>query len=414
MKPVKKLFLLWALTSGLFVGAMASECNADRFQLKDGRILTGKVVHSDKVTEGQKEETRLAIEVEPGVLVRVYESDLASSGGHVKLDPREEEYLKAIAKLPETAEDHYRAAQWCAKQGLRDLAQAHYLRVIELDPNHKLARAAVDHTLSSDTGRWIRREDQMSERGKVYYKGKWTFPEYIPMDDQAEKDKQEQLALQKNISRWHTDALRGSDDKVRQAFEQIMAIDNPLASEYIGQLLLDKQKGGLQSATPQLKLAYVSVLAKFNLPAAIVPLARASVTDADQSVRTACLDALSRQGRLVAIQVILPLLRSRNNEQVNLAGYALGQLGASEAILPLVEALVTRHEFQGSSADTYSTGGLSLGGPRKKVLDLENQSVLSALTQITEQGSFGFDKAQWKSWYASVYAPPADDLRRDP
>ncbi len=396
----------------LAVLTFTSPARADRFELKDGRILSGKVVHTDTHNDGQREQTRLAIEIEPGVLVRIYQSDLAR-GGQVKTDDREEEYRKRVATLPETADAHYRMAQWCTEQGLRDLSRAHYMRTIDLDPNHKLARAAVDHTLSSATGRWIKREDQMAERGRIYHQGKWQYPEYIPMDEQAELEKKERAALQKEINRWHNDFLRGTADKAQQAAVQLSALDNPLAIDYVTQLLLGKQKGGVSPATPALKLLYIAFLSRFDAPLAAVPMARVSVMDADQSVRVAALDALTRQGRTAAIPVIASYLRSPNNTVVNRAGYALGQLNAIEVVLPLVDALTTKHEFQGAANDTYSGGGLALGGSKKQVVELKNESVLAALSQVTGQGQLGYDKSSWRAWYASVYAPPADDLRRD-
>lgn len=393
---------------------LADRCCADRFQLKDGRVLTGKVVRTDTISEEQKEETRLAIEVASGVRVDVYESDLSRSGGHLKTDPREEEYRQKITRLSDTADAHYKAAQWCTQQGLRDLARAHYFRTIDLNPNHSEARAAVGYTKSSDTGRWVKRENQMHERGKILHKGKWIFPEYIPMDYSNQQQQQELAALKKNINRWHSEVLRDHAGKGSQALAQLEQLDDPLAIEPIGQLLLNRQRGGLAPASPTLKRTYVAFLARFDQPAAIVPLAHACVADNDPTIRNAALDAIGSRGRNVAIPVLTSYLRGRNNELINRAGFALGQLGASEAILPMIDALITRHEFENSTSDSYSPGGLAVGGSKKRIVDLENESVRSSLTQITGQGALGYDKTQWRNWYASVYAVPAGDLRREP
>jgi hypothetical protein len=43
----------------------------------------------------------------------------------------------------------------------------------------------------------------------------------------------------------------------------------------------------------------------------------------------------------------------------------------------------------------------------------QNASVLGTLAQLTGQ-NYDYNQSQWLAWYASVYAPPAGDLRRDP
>jgi tetratricopeptide (TPR) repeat protein len=403
-----------AMVALAFLFGVVNTAWADRFQLKDGRSLSGHVVHTESTTSEKSQESRMAVEISPGVLVRIYSSDLARSGGHVKGDAKEQEYRKRIANLPDTAEAHYQAGQWCSQQGLRELARAHYLRTIDLDPNHKLARAAVEHVINSATGRWSRREDLMMERGKVYHQGRWQFPEYIPMDEQVEIEKKQKAALQKEISRLHNDALRGTPDRATQAVTLIRQLNDPLALDYISQLVLDRQKGAVSAATPELKQVYIAALSNFELPQAFICLAHASVSDADQRVRAAALDVLKRKGRETAIPVIASYLGNRNNQLINQAGYVLGQLNAHEALLPLIDALVTRHEVQPTEAPTYTPGGLVTGGQKPQLVAVENESVRAALAQITGQGNLGSDKAAWRAWYASIYATPADDLRRDP
>lgn len=401
--------------TALFFFGICSPSLADQFRLKDGRVLEGKLIRTDTVKEGDKEVTRLAIEIEPGVLVRIHQSDLARSG-YLKPDPKEEEYRQQVAQIEETADAHYQMARWCTEQGLRSQSRAHYLRTIELDPNHKLARAALDHTLSAATGRWIKREDEMAERGKIHYKGKWQFPEYIPMDETLEQEKLQRASVQKEINRLHSDFLRGNPAKAQEAVQLLSQIDNPLAIDFVSQLLLDKQRGGVLKATPALKQIYITLLARFDSAEASIPLAHLSVIDSDQTVRVAALDVLAKQGRQYAIPVISSYLRSKNNEIINRAGYALGQLSSREAILPMIDALVTRHEFQGPANNNFNPGGggLSMGGPKKQMVDMNNEGVLAALSQVTGQGQLGYDKARWRAWYASLYGPPVDDLRRDP
>lgn len=86
----------------------------------------------------------------------------------------------------------------------------------------------------------------------------------------------------------------------------------------------------------------------------------------------------------------------------------------------MIEALVTKHKQQvGGGAGispvfTPDAGGLSMGGSPKVVnRDLENPSVLAALTAIHPGVNFGYDKAKWKAWFADSNTPKNVQLRRD-
>ena len=65
-------------------------------------------------------------------------------------------------------------------------------------------------------------------------------------------------------------------------------------------------------------------------------------------------------------------------------------------------------------------GGLTLGGSKKKVkVDKNNPAVLDALVQTAANvgltnGGFDYNKDRWFAWYASRFAAPVADLRRDP
>lgn len=409
-----RVAILAPMAVGLILFLKPAEASADTFRLKDGRVITGKLVRTYTTNDGQNDVTRLAVEIEPGVLMGILQTDLLRSGGHLKESEKEEEYRQRVAQLDETADAHYQMGQWCAENGLRSLARAHYLRTVEFNPNHKNARSALEHTLSPTSGRWVKREEQMAERGKIYYQGKWQFPEYIPMDASLDQEKKDRAAIQKEISRLHNDFLRGSSEKSQLAAQQLSQLDNPLVIEFLSPLVLGKQRGGIAPATPALKQIYISVLSRFDTPQVAIVLATLSVVDTEQTVRIAALDVLARQGRAWAIPEIASYLRNKNPELINRAGLALGHLNAREAILPMIDALVTKHERQVQPLNNFSPdSGLSMGGPTKQVIELRNESVLAALSQITGQGQLGYDKALWRAWYASMYAPPADDLRRD-
>ncbi len=73
------------------------------------------------------------------------------------------------------ADDHYRLAMWCRRNGLGKRATAHLDRSLELDPDHANTRATLGHVKYKDV--WLSRGDalnaRMAERGFVRYQDRW-------------------------------------------------------------------------------------------------------------------------------------------------------------------------------------------------------------------------------------------------
>lgn len=393
---------------------------ADQFTLRDGRVLTGKLVSPpekiDKVNPDKKSaptDLRMIVEIEDGVQVVIHKSDLVLNG-HREIDPREEKYQQQAKGMRQSAETHYNVARWCSTEGLRELAKAHYLRAIELNPDYSEARSAVEHK-QSDSGRWIRVEDHMHRMGKVEVGSKWIYPEYAIEDmRQAEEDKNVK-AIKKEIEAFHQAFLKGSP-KLDQALAAVEQLNDPVAIEVFAGKLSEKVVAGKKPIPDPLKLVYIRLLSKFDNATAINAIAISCIFDSSEPIRNAALDLLLKNGRGRAIDRIRGLLNARtsSNETINRAAFALGKLDASEATLDLINALVTKHEVAvRPQADLYSTEGTAMGGPKKAMVDFKNENVRNALSQITGQGSLGYDKAAWLTWFANIYASPVDDLRRD-
>ena len=117
-------------------------------------------------------------------------------------------------------------------------------------------------------------------------------------------------------------------------------------------------------------------------------------------------------------------LNSKNNDMVNRAGYALGEVGLPEAIPALISKLVTNHKIQVSSGappgqtsaafdKNGGGGGFGVTGKAQYVdQELQNPKVLSALEKLTKQ-SFGYNEPAWSNWYASRQKRAIPAGRRD-
>lgn len=401
-------FLLFVLVSCI---AASTSAVADTFRYKDGRVITGTVRNESSVKSGEDQVKAYVVEIEPGVMVQVLQNELEYNG-HERLSEPRQAYVSNVGNMEQTVEQHFLAAGECLKHGLTDLAQAHYRRVLDLDPDNNRARDAAGYDKDRN-GRWVKKDVVMGDRrGKVLYKGRWRFPESVAIEQSKEEAKQKLAEATKDLIRWHRAALAGTGRRYEEAIQGLQTINDPLTASTIADFLLDTRK----PAPLNLRLLYVRLLAKFQTYDAARGLAQASMLDPQSQVRNACFDALSNFGREVAIPLYISYLASDSNQLVNIAADGLGQLRADSAVLPLINALTTTHSTTvGSDATNASptSGSFSVGGKKTIQVPVQNQSVLGTLAQLTGE-HYGFDQERWMAWYARTYAPPAGSLKRDP
>lgn len=399
------------LTTSVVLLVQAVPASGDVFRYRDGRVIAGTVKSQETETIDQAPVRVWAVEVEQGVYIRVLESELARNGYVPMSEPRKQ-YALNVSTVEQTVATHAALAGECLKLGLPDLAQAHYLRILDLDPQNSPARVATGYKRDANQ-RWVKEEVVMGgNRGKVLYKGRWKFPEVIAIDQQRDEAKEKVLAASRELSRWHSIALTGSGSRLQEAMQNISQTNDPLTAGTIMDFLSDKR----HTLPVELRLLYIDVLSRFELPAVAQFLARTSMSDASDVVRNRCLSALGNYGREAAIPIYLGYLKSKSNAQINSAAFGLRQLQAEGIFFPLLGALTSQHLQQpgGSGMNASPTSGsFSTGGGKPVQVEVQNQEVLNALTAMTGQ-NHRFDRSAWTAWYASVYAQPAGDLRRDP
>lgn len=400
--------LLAIVLASVFV-QMYAIARADQFLFKDGRFLNGKIVSRQEVATANPDkkssltDEELVIEVEPDVLVTIRKSELALDGIRVK-DPGLKTYEDGTTRIQNTVESHMAAVKWSAQHGPKELQNAHYLRILDIDPSNKDARAALGHV--NQSGQWERLEDRMQRMGKVKVKNQWVYPEATEISEEDLEKRRKEFKVMTNIT----------NSNASQAMAKIEKVDDPLLTDAISDRLADRNK----LAEP-IKLFFIAQIARQPTAKGIRALVACSL-DPSVPVHNAALDALIHakepEIRQAAVQLLIRLgLASSDNAQINAAGYALGKLEAEDAVLALINKLVTRHEIIiANEGNTYSDSGtFSYGnqGPKKSVVSAKNPEVLGALAQITGQGQLGYERAEWMKWYASVHAKPVEDLRRD-
>jgi hypothetical protein len=388
-----------------------SQTVADEFKLKDGRTLVGQLKMGPKADSPQ-----WTVELQSGVLVRFPSSQLETNG-HLKTDERNEKYKQALQKVEATAESHAALAGWCSKNGMKDQELAHYRRALDFNSDFAPARSRLGYT-KDNSGRWVERDEFMTEgKGKVKVGGKYVYPEVYAFDDAKE-------TLKKNAGKWNRQIdnlqreILAKNSNSEKALAELMQIDDPYAASVLGSKLLAPK-------TPtRLKLIYIQMLSQFQTSDAVAALVEATLQDDDPQIRNKCLESLAVYGRDYAIPSYIGELRRLANRtldnsspmvRLNRAAVGLNYLKAENAVLALIEVLVTKYKMTRKQQDQInSSGATTFGGKPETTIELsQNQDVYNALVTLTRQ-NFLYDKQRWLNWYASMFAAPMGDLRRDP
>lgn len=376
---------------------------ADEFQLVTGGVLTGDLLNPDESPRRQyvikTVSGRLVLEAKQVVRVNLKSEAL-------------KEYEKVVATIENSAEAHWQMAQRCALAELWPQRDDHLQQVIRLDPGHELARQKLGYVRID--GQWQQTDVWMRKQGYVKHKKRWRLPQEIAAELTAEKRLKESVELKTQIQRWRTAITKGrvgSSDAMRA----LKGIENQLATPILAELLEKKNEPRI------LKLVYVDVLSKLGGGVAEQALVERVMNDADERIQEVCLEQLRDWKSRRAIVFFVSKLNSSNNAEINLAGYALGQIGHGDAIVPLIDALTSKHKLQIGSGNQINagfspggSGGLGFGG-RPKIIEQEmlNKRVHGALLVLVPEGvNYGFNKNAWKDWYAKANTPRNVSLRR--
>ncbi len=371
--------------------------------LRNGGRLRGDVRRS-------KNDAAYIIQLSTGSRIKVHERKIRKI---IDDSPELKRYSEFLRDMPDTAAGHWTMATWCKENSLKSQALFHQQLVLRHDPNHADARRALGYSMLN--GRWTKPEEFMAQQGYKRYKGEWKLPQQIELLERQREIELAQKKWRRDLKLWRT-WLEGR--RVGEAREQIKRIKDPAAVPGLGEMIQ-------RESSPEVREMYVDVLGRIGNSGSVSILIGTALNDSDLEVRIRAIDSLREVGRAPAVQAFSGALRSKDNRVVRRAGVALGRLRDPDAILPLIDALVTRHEtivqptsalnpsFSQNADGSGGMSGLNLGGgPKRIVRDRKNQSVLEALISLTKQ-NYQFSKTDWKNWYIRQHEPGEVNLRRD-
>ncbi len=324
----------------------------------------------------------------------------------------EAQYQKLALTSPDTVEGHEKMAEWCRQHKLQHEYQAHLERILELNPNHAEARAALG--FRQQDGQWMNRDDVMASRGMVMYEGKYVTPQQVEIMERQKKSRLTQADWNKRIEQLRSRLTGRRQDP--KALTEIEALNDPAAADAVVAVL--RRENNLD-----LKRLWIETAGRLNSQAAISALVDLSLNDPDDEIRHLSLESLIKSGRPGISSPYVRALKDKNNETVNRAAAALGQIKDHDTIGPLIEALITKHRVKVSDqnpdqhAYTFSkdSNAFSFGGngPQFVNQSLRNRAVLDALIGMSGGTSFDFDQDQWRGWLAAQAKANAVDVRRD-
>ncbi len=313
------------------------------------------------------------------------------------------EYARLAPQAPDTIEGQWAIAEWCRERSLTPQRETHLRRILELNPDHVKARLALGYLHIG--GRWMTQAERLREQGYEFYRGRWRLVQEIELLESRDKHSQAKDEWRGRLTRWRAALATGLH---RNAYQQIAEIRDPEAVPALREMLHTEKHRPV-------RLLYVEVLGKIGTPLAVSVLIRLTTEDRDEEVRYAALEEVARLEPPNAVPSYIATLQNSSNRRVNAAAIALARLGDPSAIEPLIEALVTVHEYAvrfGGPSDAVSTsfakgsggGGASfVSGGRTEIIRVpyQNHDVLKALVRLARGPTFGFDQGAWRSWYAN-------------
>ena len=310
---------------------LAGPARADTFELDNGGRVEGRIL------DDQKTDVVFVIETPDGARLTIRRSQIA----HVDSVSDDEAQYEALARTsPDTVDAHWKLAQWCREHDLRDESDEHLERVLQLEPDHAEARRLLGYR--QENGRWMSRDEVMASRGMVRYDGRYVTRQHVELAERAKQLRESDVQWNSRLDRLRRWLVSRRSDRADQARQEILAIHDPAAAEAIVDMLRREKD-------PLVRQLWIQVAAQINHPATLDALAHLSLYDPDDETRRQCLDDVIRSGHPAIAMPYIQALKSRDNEIINRAAAALGQIGDTGAIGPLIDALETKHTVTISS-----------------------------------------------------------------
>ena len=375
----------------------------DQLQLKSGASLSGIV---GVVPEDRSEPVSFESSEGDSMLI-----DRTLISKIEKADAVAQRYNDAVDRMKDNAQSHRDMITWCEEQErgrIRFKSQIlfHRKRILLFEPDDRATRSKLGYKLLKDEDRWVNEDQFWAQQG---YNSKKDSKLYVEMLDKLEANDELLNAKRKKFSRWQRNLRRMSQ---REAVDGLVAISDP-------QIMPEIYKKFSETKDKRVRAVYAEVFAtaRPTTSAAIKGLVTAVMDDRSDIA----LDYLQQDGfnRKQVAAELAKFLTSSDNRRIQRAGYALGELESTHAILALSQVLITRHQTSAATQNSGATrtqgnaGGESFqfGNKDATFADFPNEAVLNALKKITGQ-DFGYSEKAYQKWYVDTFTHVSLKARR--
>ena len=400
------IIFCWVATA--FGQELDSENNPillDTIFLKSGGELTGQVVSELKdESDGRK---YVVFRTESGGLLKL------DTGRLIKrirvADELDAEYQRRLRLAFNDPNLLWQVYQWCEEQksgSVRFKDELRFLlrRIVELDPNDERARRRLGYDLVDD--RWVLKDQLFTAHGYVRQGTSWASELQNGLTEGDDWIRRQEGDRKRALARWQKES-RKQTANVAELARQLDEFCDELAVPII------MEKVAKEEPNPRLRLLFVEAFGKVPSYEANQALCYFAIEDPAVEVRERALTLLSQPhfDQSVSVRLLSGYLGTNSNALVRCVAFAIGELGTLNAIMPLIDALETKHVIAivgnepGRLGMTFGDGGTGMttgGGPQSRTEMVPNDASRVALKKITGQ-DFGFDEVAWQNWYLENY-----------
>jgi hypothetical protein len=288
----------------------------DVVRLKSGEILAGEA------TDGF-----LEVRVEtPGGAVNVpwNEVERIDRSGHVRTL-----YTERAEKVgAKDAPGHFLLAVWCRRHGLAKEMASELEKVLEIDPEHRAARAALGYEKVGE--RWVAGTEILEAKGFVKRGNRWILEQEAAYEDLLKERKR---ALSEKEEKASDLILKAADENGRVA----KFARSALAGKEWDAVRIPLFRA-LAHRKQEVRALAASELGRIGEPEAARPLIRTAVLDSKEPVREAAVEALRSLDRPEAL---FPLVRALASPHASIRINAAAAIGGFGDVIG-VEYLVRR------------------------------------------------------------------------
>ena len=433
MKAQSKLFLAVVATLSSFAVSLAQDSNTatHRLELKSGGEILGKLLE-DKEPLYVDNRLHIRFETESGGVLQLDKNRLVAKVINLQ-DTASTAYQELYANANDI-ETHKAAVEWCKTQKsgrtkYRNEINYHLRQILKLDPNDSEAWSGIKSVVTGKAiyrkrdGAWVNDVERFKSAGYERVNGKWQSQEALRLIERLETGNQ-QGAVNDLVKRWKK-LLRTKPAQASGALAQVIGPSTVVP-------LFNFARGEKKDRSDRQPLAVremiMEAIATVDSRQSLATLVYFAVEDPNRALRDRAVTLLENERmfspELVVQKVVASnYLGAQNNNTIQNAAYLLDRIDSVSAIVPLIEALQTKHiratgERPGGM-NTVARGGRiegfkAGGGKTHEEFWLLNPKVHQALRSLSgDTQDFAYDKAAWKDWYIRTYKHVEMDVRGD-